>query len=515
MIPVSDDYINALYGGEVIPKCEAEVKLEIYVGNELKTRTWSGEDFSNLTFKRSVDPLSLELPAMSAEWEEPLTNDLNLSNYPIDLSNLKGTGRVTITFNQHTALFGTWKSVKKNTWKQLKSKTWAQVLEGDFEKLKMPELFMNASPKIEKEKITWNAVGLVQLMSHSYDQFFDGITQYTLNNETLTGWRFHAIIANVIQNEREAYANDPIAYQALTNAMNFAYSSLPTENKDWPMHVNGTTADIVKNATSYLGYTFDNTNGLTFKKLPSSPQVIENRHLTRDFMFSDPEVTQATGISKYTYSIYQHSTNWETSKEKQIYATEVSEGKDNFGKKMWKLVWTYSDAPYATPITENISGLNSNDIHFFSSCSKAVLYVTQEYSTLSAESIKKIPNIKLNVYSLESTNSEKTLTGYDGDNAFKDENPLCSPYPVKPTEVTKRAANVAARYKKGNLQIDCEIVGDPSIEPMDFIKCDTGIYVTSENTEKEQTVNLLVTGIELTYSGILNEKLTGIQWGNI
>ena len=154
----SDKFLEIM-NSNIRPKCEPKITV---IGTDkngnTQTITWNAKDIKSLTYHRSVDPTGRELPTMELQWTELYYGKYNADNFPLKYNNIGKYMAVNLEFHQYLGLFQTWKTLKSLTWKQVKSLTWKQVKnEVGYENIKMPTMFLAATPEISGHTIKWTA----------------------------------------------------------------------------------------------------------------------------------------------------------------------------------------------------------------------------------------------------------------------------------------------------------------------------------------------------------------------
>lgn len=546
MSTVSDSYINAIYNSDVIPKCD--IKIEILaqvktISKQTRSIVLGNEQISSFSFKKAGDILSNELPSLECEFEEQkqistktvtteggsAKNEIeyDFAHFPNGDSAVTGIYAVDVSFKQYLMIDNTWANVANSTWTEVSKMTWDELeTAAPYETIKLPRMYVAVAPTIDGDVRKWKAVGLLNFLNSETDKY------YNANGITIAGTNYppraHAIVANAIQDGRGAVGrlkNWLIAIE-MTDFMKSAYNTFPKSTLDFNAHIKGNVSDVVRNACAFynrvIKYTSEGTRigNASFSTTP-------NRQFTRDLLFSDPEVTEISPVKNYKYTRNIVTLDDSASYQK-ISPSEFSElpnYTDNKGKtkRIWKLVYKLNDAPYATMINsiEPAGRLQSVDIHEFGSCPKMVCFITNQVSNLQQSDINALSSLQCQYQPLKTTTYSETKTLQEqGKNDFEENNPFCAVYSLKDASavINERANNIKKRYKEGNFEISFESVADPSIELFDTISVVTDYSETfDDNGEGTETTtatkNIVVIEQELTYTGLLNQKIKGVQFG--
>ena len=182
----SDKFLEIMKSN-IRPKCEPKITVTgTTADGTTKTIEWNAKDIKSLSFHRSIDPVGRNLPIMELSWTEVYYGKFNAQNFPIKYNNIAKYMTVNLEFHQFLGFYQTWKTLKSMTWKQVKALTWKKVKnEVAFETVKIPMMFLSATPEISGHTIKWTAnAALSFLTEHLLPTgiIFDGATNSEIMN---------------------------------------------------------------------------------------------------------------------------------------------------------------------------------------------------------------------------------------------------------------------------------------------------------------------------------------------
>lgn len=502
MINASEAFYNVITSN-VRP--EMHISIEVYkAGLNTDTlqyyietvKTFTEHDITSLTFKNGIDPLSRELPELSLEWKQVVTEKTK------DTTKYAGCG-VRLKFGQDLGYTNTWYNIKqaKKTWGDLKKQTWYDVRKSSIaEELTMPVMCMLAEPTIQNDEITWKAGGMLQYIQSV--KIALGTKINGMFGETTSS----GLVSRIIE---EGYYN--------TNASIFAYKSF-NEIRDYFLDLEGDFAKTLPNKSIVIDDTVaDSLNGV----LSMYCMYIKNARPSNDYdyycklnlgiifssfqeakhdnaiiaiddncMYDYPEVTEISNIHNYEYKTYLNTVDYDspsTVDSNTSYAADDETRIMHFGYNIGSPYDKYGDFK-TTPALQA-----ANDIG--------------EVREFSAHF--KNPNdvsVKLTVYPINSTSVSNVLNVTDYGENYTEDNKFCV-FGPNDTEISTKKENLKKYLNSNSYSLQFEFNGNPMLEPGDIIKVPTG--ETYKNGENILPIikKCVIISTEFTYNGSLKEKI--------
>lgn len=294
----SDKFLEIM-NSNIRPKCEPKITV---TGTDSKGNTqtivWNAKDIQTLSFHRSIDPVGRELPIMELEWTEVYNGKFDKDNKPLKYENVMRYMAVTLEFHQSLSFFRTWKDVKTYTWKKLKSLAWRTLkTETEKEIVKMPMLFLSATPELSGKKIKWVAKDALSFLTEKQTQAFYGSGDWNIP-------RFNPIVYLLI-NARSSFYYSKELFDYYTRTIDY-FNSLPKTDKLYngvifDEETNSTIKNYISPYNEYLDFDEDKIIKKSFNAtLPTKIDV----EIPLTLQYGSPEFEFCAGLSNYTYKQY-------------------------------------------------------------------------------------------------------------------------------------------------------------------------------------------------------------------
>lgn len=501
MINASEAFYNVITSN-VRP--EMHISIEVYkAGLNTDTlqyyietvKTFTEHDITSLTFKNGIDPLSRELPELSLEWKQVVTDKTK------DTAKYAGCG-VRLKFGQDLGYTNTWYNIKqaKKTWGDLKKQTWYDVRTSSIaEELTMPVMCMLSEPTIQNDEITWKAGGILQYIQSSKVSIGIGIigmpyTSY-LNN----------LIGEMISSSA-GYNASLFVRESLIEIDNY-FSTLDGDFKKHLPNKRMIISDTIANSLNgilpmycmYIKYASPSNDydyycklnlGIIFSSFQEAKHDNAIIVIDDNCMYDYPEVTGISNIHNYEYKTYLNTVDYDSPSTVDSVFSGVVDDEIRLMSFGYKL-----GSPY---------GKNGN----FKTT--PALDASNDYGDLSEFSAHfKNPNdvsVKLTVYPINSTSVSNVLNVTDDGENYTEDNKFCV-FGPNDTEISTKKENLKKYLNSNSCSLQFEFNGNPMLEPGDIIKVPTG--ETYKNGENVLPIikKCVIISTEFTYNGSLKEKI--------
>lgn len=500
MINASEDFYNVITSN-VRP--EMHVSIEVYKAfpDSLTSqptiqiiKTFTEHDITVLTFKNSIDPLSRELPELSLEWKQIVTDKTK------DATKYDGCG-VMLKFCQDLGFTNTWRNIKqgKKTWGDIKNKTWHDVLtKSASEELTMPVLCMFGEPTTKNDEITWKAGGILQYIQSS--KVGVGTNISGIGHPGTTSQLIRTIIEQGYyekKGSRFLYESYRKLYDYFSNLGGDLAKTLP----DKSIVIDDTVADAlngalsmycmyIKNAKPNNDYYCNLDLGIMFSSFEEAKH--DNMIITIDenCMYSYPEITEISNIYNYEYKTYLNIVDYDNPSSVDNTTSIVVDDetrKMSFGYNLGSPYDTYGNVKTTPSLkTEREIG----EVREFSAHFKT----------------RNDVSVKLTVYPINSTSTSNVLNITDNGFNYTEDNPFCV-FSPNDTEISTKKENLKKYLNSNSCSLQFEFNGNPMLEPGDIIKIPTGETYKSGDSVLPIIKKCVIISTEFTYNGALKEKI--------
>lgn len=358
------------------PKCEPRITIRgTDINGEEQTIVWNAKDIQSLKFKRTIDPVGRNLPTMELQWTELYYGKFSKDNMPIKYENIIKYMEVSLEWEQSLAFFSSWKDIKdKFTWKSLKELTWNRLKNNiPTYTVKMPLLFLSATPEASGQTITWTAKDALSFLTENQ------IKSFLVNTGATTEIPFYNPIVHLLVNARAAFSGSKELWDYYTRTIDYFAAGVPfatTYQLNHGIIIDDATNSAIMNYLSpqnqYLD--FDDDKIITKEFWGFAGQSVTEVPLK--LQYGNPTIENVAPMSQYSYKRY--SANISTSTEDVNPASTAVVGADEYGP------WYRSEylfPKYAVAVSDYASDDINKAIRFVNSSSaQAVQVHPVEYS---------------------------------------------------------------------------------------------------------------------------------------
>lgn len=477
MIQTSQEYKDLMLSN-VRPKCEPKITVEgtDNLGNEIQL-IWNAQNISSLNYKRGIDPLGRELPYMTLEWTELYHGKLNPQNYPEKYANITKYMRVTLEFEQSLSFERKkWRDLLSTLWGSLRNRKWGEVSrEQSTETIRLPYLFLSATPTVEGNTIKWTAVDLLSLLDETLIKSFDGAT----NNIPIQNPIIYMLV-----NARGTYQGAKYVFNALTSTINYM-SALPQNFWRWsnlyggvlPSQVifDGTVKDNIKNYLAAFSYYLDFADDLIIIREANwtlTPTI--NWELPSTILYDFPLLTPYPNVALYNFRNYNAVVKGQDSSF--VLSPPDAQIINMYGQDFL----LYSYGRYGIATRSNGGQIEVQEIN------RAIIPGNSD---------------SIIVYPIDNEGVDNILSASTIGEAFVEDNPV-NPFD-KHSVWAEFRFELLKRYFNGKYALDISTVGNPALETGDIITVSTNLYDGDSQIQK----NALVIETGLTYNGALKETI--------
>ena len=301
----SDKFLEIMKSN-IRPKCEPKITVTgTAADGTTKTIEWNAKDIKSLSFHRSIDPVGRNLPIMELSWTEVYYGKFNSQNFPIKYKNIAKYMTVNLEFHQFLGFYRTWKTLKSMTWKQVKDLTWKKVKnEVAFETVKMPMMFLSATPEISGHTIKWTAKDALSFLTENQVKEFGA--SLSLGGSGLEIPRYNPIVYLLI-NARAAFNHSKELFDYYTRTINYFNGLDKTNLLPTGIIFDGATNSEIMNYLSplneYLDFDEDKIIKKTFMGTETVPSYAPN--ITLNLQYGNPTCEPCTPMSAYSYKQYR------------------------------------------------------------------------------------------------------------------------------------------------------------------------------------------------------------------
>lgn len=303
------------------PKCEPKITVSgTDINGDTKTIIWNAKDIKSLTFKRSIDPVGRNLPIMELQWTEVYYGKFNAQNFPIKYNNVAKYMAVTLEFDQSLSFFRTWKDVKSLTWKSLLNFTW-KSLKTDTPKqtIKMPMMFLSATPEISGKTIKWTAKDALSFLTENQVKAFYNPWQ-TANYEI----PFYNPIIYLLVNARATFYHSKELFDYYTRTINYFNGLDKTKLLTHGVIFDGATNSEIMNYLSPMNEYLDfDSDKIIKKEFTGARAVKPTINIPLKLQYGTPTAEVGKTISRYSYKQYIFNFNY--SGEYEMSPTNVTD----------------------------------------------------------------------------------------------------------------------------------------------------------------------------------------------
>ncbi len=284
------------------PKCEPKITVTgTAADGSTKTIEWDANNIQSLTFHRSIDPVGRELPAMELQWTEIYYGKFDTQNFPIKYNNAAKYMAVNLEFHQYLGFYQTWKTLKSLTWKQVKKMTWKQVKnEVAYETVKMPMMFLSATPEITGHTIKWTAKDALSYLTENQVKKFEEVG---IGAELIKPPRYNPIVYLLV-NARAAFNNSKELFDYYTRTINYFNELDKTETLPTAIIFDGATNSEIMNYLSPLNEYLDFDEDKIVKKPFTSVSATTDVNVPLNLQYGNPTSEPCTPLSAYSYKKY-------------------------------------------------------------------------------------------------------------------------------------------------------------------------------------------------------------------
>lgn len=301
----SDKFLEIMKSN-IRPKCEPKITVTgTAADGTTKTIEWNAKDIKSLSFHRSIDPVGRNLPIMELSWTEVYYGKFNEQNFPIKYNNIVKYMTVNLEFHQFLGFYQTWKMLKSMTWKQVKSLTWKKVKnEVAFETVKIPMMFLSATPEISGHTIKWTAKDALSFLTENQVKEFGA--SLSLGGNGLEIPRYNPIVYLLI-NARAAFNHSKELFDYYTRTINYFNGLEKTNLLPTGIIFDGATNSEIMNYLSplneYLDFDEDKIIKKTFMGAETVPSYAPD--ITLNLQYGNPTCEPCTPMSAYSYKQYR------------------------------------------------------------------------------------------------------------------------------------------------------------------------------------------------------------------
>ena len=301
----SDKFLEIMKSS-VRPKCEPKITVTgTAADGTTKTIEWNAKDIKSLSFHRSIDPVGRNLPIMELSWTEVYYGKLNEQNFPIKYNNVAKYMTVNLEFHQFLGFYQTWKMLKSMTWKQVKDLTWKKVKnEVAFETVKMPMMFLSATPEISGNTIKWTAKDALSFLTENQVKGFG--ERLSLDGSESTIPRYNPIVYLLI-NARAAFNHSKELFDYYTRTIDYFNGLDKTKLLPTGIIFDGATNSEIMNYLSPLNEYLDFDEDKIIKKTFDGTRTITttNVNVPLNLQYGNPTCEPCTPMSTYSYKQYR------------------------------------------------------------------------------------------------------------------------------------------------------------------------------------------------------------------
>lgn len=477
-----------IMNSNIRPKCEPKITVSgtAQDGTSINLE-WNAKDIKSLTFNRSIDPVGRNLPVMELQWTEVYYGKFDSQNFPIKYSNLANYMAVNLEFHQYLGFYQTWKTLKALTWKEVKNLTWKKVKEEvAFETIKMPTLFLLATPEISGHTIKWKAKDALSFLTEKQQKAFN-----MGKSEDTTGISLYNPIVYLLINARAGFQSSKELFDYYTRTINYFNELSKTELLKYPIIFDGETNSCIMNYLSATAQYLDFENDKIIKK--SFGDVFEQTpvfDLPISLQYGTPTYELGQGMSQYSWKRYVA-----TVQNDKVYTKSADEmhsvGETSAGT-MYELIYNYDG--YGTAKMSNPSMIEEINQGFELSTDTSH---TLQVSPISYEGVSS---------SLVNKNVEGEVFEEDNkQNVFQIEivNNFRTGYPMK------KYNNLIKYFKVKNGLVKTQTPALFNWEIGTLANCETMLY----NENKHMVAKCVLCEMNLQYNGSLKQNIIARQVG--
>lgn len=300
------DKLLEIMKSNIRPKCEPKITVTgTAADGTTKTIEWNAKDIKSLSFHRSIDPVGRNLPIMELSWTEIYYGKFNAQNFPIKYNNIAKYMTVNLEFHQFLGFYQTWKTLKSMTWKQVKALTWKQVKnEVAFETVKMPMMFLSATPEISGHTIKWTAKDALSFLTENQIKEFGA--SLSLGGSGLKIPRYNPIVYLLI-NARAAFNHSKELFDYYTRTINYFNGLEKTNLLPTGIIFDGATNSEIMNYLSPLDEYLDFDEDKIIKKEFDGSRNITTTdvNIPLKLQYGNPTCEPCTPMSAYSYKQYR------------------------------------------------------------------------------------------------------------------------------------------------------------------------------------------------------------------
>lgn len=300
----SDKFLEIMKSN-IRPKCEPKIIVTgTAADGTTKTIEWNAKDIKSLSFHRSIDPVGRNLPIMELSWTEVYYGKLNEQNFPIKYNNIAKYMTVNLEFHQFLGFYQTWKMLKSMNWKQVKSLTWKKVKnEVAFETVKMPMMFLSATPEISGHTIKWTAKDALSFLTENQVKEFGA--SISLGGSGLSIPRYNPIVYLLI-NARAAFNHSKELFDYYTRTINYFDSLDKTNLLPTGIIFDGATNSEIMNYLSPLNEYLDfETDKIVKKTFEGARTTTTDVNIPLKLQYGSPICEPCVPMSAYAYKQYR------------------------------------------------------------------------------------------------------------------------------------------------------------------------------------------------------------------
>lgn len=301
----SDKFLEIMKSN-IRPKCEPKITVTgTAADGTTKTIEWNAKDIKSLSFHRSIDPVGRNLPIMELSWTEVYYGKLNEQNFPIKYNNVAKYMTVNLEFHQFLGFYQTWKMLKSMTWKQVRDLTWKKVKnEVAFETVKMPMMFLSATPEISGNTIKWTAKDALSFLTENQVKEFGA--DLSLGGSGLKIPRYNPIVYLLI-NARASFNNSKELFDYYTRTINYFNGLDKTNLLPAGIIFDGATNSEIMNYLAPLNEYLDFETDKIVKKTFEGARIITtiDVNVPLNLQYGNPTCEPCTPMSTYSYKQYR------------------------------------------------------------------------------------------------------------------------------------------------------------------------------------------------------------------
>lgn len=300
----SDKFLEIMKSN-IRPKCEPKITVTgTAADGTTKTIEWNAKDIKSLSFHRSIDPVGRNLPIMELSWTEVYYGKLNAQNFPIKYNNIAKYMTVNLEFHQFLGFYQTWKMLKSMTWKQVKALNWKQVKnEVAFETVKMPMMFLSATPEISGHTIKWTAKDALSFLTENQVKEFGA--SLSLGGSGLEIPRYNPIVYLLI-NARAAFNHSKELFDYYTRTINYFNGLDKTNLLPTGIIFDGATNSEIMNYLAPLNEYLDfETDKIVKKTFDGASTTTTDVNIPLNLQYGNPTCEPCTPMSAYSYKQYR------------------------------------------------------------------------------------------------------------------------------------------------------------------------------------------------------------------